>query len=105
MLTMQKVQRWFKSFFDFRLLLLIGPASYMLATDMPVFKTLLYSISAMLLIVGVAHWLRQVVMHYVELGDLIDSARRDPMASAVVVLAVCLFMSVLVGGMIWWVRG
>lgn len=102
---MQKLRLWFKSFFDFRLLLLLGPASYMLATDLPVFKTLLYSICAMLVIVGVAHWLRQVVMHYVELGKLIASAERDPMASAVVVLSVCLFMSVLVGGMIWWVRG
>ena len=94
-----------KSFFDHRLLLLLIPACLALSTKLPVFITLIYSLSAILFIVAVSHWLRKVVMYFIDLEELLEVAKQSPVACAVVYLATTIYMSVLVICAVWWVRG
>lgn len=99
------MKRWFSPFIDRRLVLLTLPALAALATDLPVLISLVYSISAVLFIVAVSHWMRQVILHYVDMSELMGKAKESSLGSALIYLATTIYMSVLVICAIWWVRG
>jgi hypothetical protein len=99
------MKHWFKSFLDHRLFFLLLPAAAVLMSDRPVFYSLLFSISAILFIVGVGHWLRQMQMHYISMGELAGKAKETSIGAAIVFFATAAYSAVLVMCTVWWVRG
>lgn len=105
MFSLDRAKIWLKSFIDHRLLLLLIPAALSLSSDLAVFKTLAYSVSAILFIVAISHWMRKVIMYFIDLEELLAKAKTEAMAASIVYLSTTLYMCVLVVCTVWWVRG
>lgn len=87
---------------DVRLWALLIPAFVILSTDVAVLSTLLYSMAAILVVVAMAHTVRRVVFHYLDLEDLARKAAESPTGAALVFLGVCLLlMAVLLSTAVW----
>ena len=91
-----------RGFFDWRVWALLIPASAVLALDMPVLLTLLYSLSAMFLIVAVAHVIRRVMFPYLNLEEVENRASETPFGAGLVFLGTSLLVSaVIIGSAVW----
>lgn len=90
-------------FFDFRLWVLLVPAFLVLSTDLPVLLTLLYSMSAILVVVAMAHTVRRILFHYVNLGVMVAKAVETPLGAAVIFLDVCFVTSSVVLATALWI--
>lgn len=88
---------------DVRLWALLAPAFVVLSTDMPVLMTLLYSVSAILVVVAMAHTVRRVLFHYIDLAVLAEKAVESPLGAAVVFLGVCMMTSIVVLSTALWI--
>lgn len=90
-------------FLDVRLWALLVPALVVLGTDVPVLMTLLYSMSAILVVVAMAHTVRRVLMHYLDLEVLARKATETSTGAAVVFLAVLILVSTTVMATALWI--
>lgn len=91
-----------RGFFDWRVWALLIPASAVLALDTPVLLTLLYSLSAMFLIVAVAHVIRRVLFPYLDLEEVENQASTSPIGAGLVFLGTSLLVSaVIIGSAVW----
>lgn len=88
---------------DVRLWALLIPAMLILANDWPVLATLLYSMSAILVVVAMAHTVRRVLFHYIDMEELYLKASQSPSGAAVVFLAVTLFVSSVMLATAMWI--
>lgn len=87
---------------DTRLLILLVPAALVLAADLPVLDTLLYSLAAMFMVVAFAHIVRRVLFHYVDLELVEAKASESPTGAGLVFFGICfLLSSFVVGSAIW----
>jgi uncharacterized membrane protein len=91
-----------RGFFDWRAWALLVPASAVLALDMPVLLTLLYSLSAIFIMVAVAHVIRRVMFPYLDLEEVENQASASPIGAGLVFLGTSLLVSsVIIGAAIW----
>lgn len=88
---------------DPRTWILLAPAVLVLAIDVPVLLTLLYALSAVFLIVGVAHIIRKILLPYIDLESDIDQAETTPIGAAIVAFGVLIFYAVTVLSVVVWV--
>lgn len=89
-------------FCDGRTLILLLPALLVLAFDLPVMWTLIYSLSAIFVIVAAAHIIRRVLFHYVDLEPTFDRATESPMGAGIAFLGVCVLVSsIVVAAAVW----
>lgn len=87
---------------DIRPLILLLPALAVLAIDLPVMLTLLYSLAAMLVIVTMAHLIRRILFPYVDLSDVENMASESPTGAGLVFLGISvLFSSIVLGTALW----
>lgn len=86
-------------------LLLIPAALYIAFVDLPVAKSLLFSLAGMSLILGFAHFARRMLFSSLDLSTDIDAAESGNMAAAIVVLSIVLFYVALILGAVLWLRG
>jgi diacylglycerol kinase len=89
--------------FDLRLWALLIPAMVILSTDIPVLLTLLYSMSAILVVVAMAHSIRRVLFHYIDLGELARKASETPGGAALIFLGVCILIAFIVLSTALWI--
>lgn len=89
--------------FDVRLWVLLIPALLILSTDMAVMMTLLYSMSAILVVVAMTHTVRRVLFHYLDLADLARKASESPTGAATVFLGVCILIAFIVLSTALWI--
>lgn len=93
---------WRRYIPDVRELILVIPAVLVLATDMPVFLTLLYALSAILLVVALSHFVRKVLYPYVDLEITTGKALETPTGAAIVFAGVSFVVGcVILGAAIW----
>lgn len=88
---------------DVRVWALLIPAFAVLSTDIPVLMTLLYSLSAMLVVVAMAHTVRRVLMPYIDLDGLASKAAESPGGAGSVFLGVCLLIAAVVIAAALWI--
>ena len=87
---------------DSRLWVLLIPALAVLAIDMPVMLTLLYSLSAMMVVLAMAHFMRRILMHYIDLEEMADIAADTPLGAGLIFLGVALITSsIVIATSIW----
>lgn len=87
---------------DLRVWALLIPAVLVLALDIPVLLTLLYSLSAMLVIVAMSHVIRRVLFPYLDLEEVENRASESSTGAGLVFLGTCvLFSSLVLGASIW----
>ena len=87
---------------DKRLWVLLVPSLAILAIDMPVMLTLLYSIAAMFVIAGVSHLTRKVIFPYIDMEVVKDKAIGTSTGAAIVFLSVSLIISaIIIGTSVW----
>ena len=99
---MRKVTGWRRFIPDIRELILVIPAILVLITDMPVFLTLLYTLSAILLVVALSHFVRKVLYPYVDLELATTKALETPTGSALVFLGISFVVGCVVLGTAVW---
>lgn len=91
-----------RGFFDWRVWALLIPALAVLALDLPVLLTLLYSLSAIFIMVAVAHVIRRVMFPYLDLEDVENRASETPTGAGLVFLGAAILVSaVIIGTAIW----
>lgn len=88
---------------DVRLWALLVPAVLILATDLPVLLTLLYSMSAILVVVAMTHTVRRVVFHYLDLEELARKACESPGGAASIFLGVAIIMAAVILATALWI--
>jgi len=88
---------------DFRLWILAVPALFVLSIDTPVMDTLLYSLTAMLVVVALAHVMRRILFHYIDLEVVFDKATESPQGAGLVFLGICLVILAFVLGTALWI--
>lgn len=93
----------FSLFMDGRLWVLLIPAILVLATDLPVLMTLLYSMSAILVVVAVSHVTRTVLFPYLDLGCIASRASEGPTGAGLVFLGVCLVVAFTILSTVIWI--
>lgn len=87
---------------DKRLWLLLVPSIAVLAIDMPVMLTLLYSIAAMFVIAGVSHLTRKVIFPYIDMEVIKTKAVESSNGAAIVFLSVSMIISaIIIGTSVW----
>lgn len=87
---------------DVRLWLLLIPALAVLAIDLPVMMTLLYAMSAMLVVAGFSHLIRRVFFPYVDLEQFVVKAHETATGAGYVVLGVSIVIaSFIIGSAVW----
>ena len=90
-------------FFDARVWALLIPALVVLAFDLPVLLTLLYSLSAILVVVAMAHVMRRVLFHYIDMEEVENRASMSSTGAGLVFLGVCILTSAVVLGAALWI--
>lgn len=90
-------------FCDLRTPSLLVPALAVLALDLPVMLTLLYSLSAMLVIVAMAHLVRRVLFPHLDLSAACERASETPSGAGLVFLGVSILLSAVVIGTALWI--
>ncbi len=89
-------------FFDARVWALLIPALVVLALDLPVMLTLLYSLSAMFVVVAMAHVMRRVLFHYLDLEEVQAKASESAHGAGLVFLGICVLVAaVVLAAAIW----
>ena len=88
---------------DLRALVLLIPAALVFSQDLPAMATLLYSISAVLALVGVSHIVRRVLFHYVDLESVALRASDGTTGAGLVFLGGCIFLSAVLLSAVMWV--
>lgn len=94
---------WKRFLPDVRELILVVPATLVLMTDMPVFLTLLYALSAILLVVALSHFVRKVLYPYVDLEVVTQKAQETPTGAALVFIGISLVVGCVVLGAALWI--
>ena len=90
------------SFFDSRTWILLLPAAAVLALDLPVLLTLGYSLAAIFIVVAMAHVIRRVLFHYIDLENLADRAHESATGAGLVFLSVSIiFSSIIIAASLW----
>jgi hypothetical protein len=88
--------------FDWRLLVLIIPALVVLSTDLPILLTLGYALSAILLVVALAHFARRILFPYLDLEVISNRAVQSPAGAGLVFLGTALIiLAVILGTAVW----
>lgn len=90
-------------FFDLRVWALLIPAVVVLAADIPVLLTLGYSLAAMLVVVAMAHVIRRILFHYLDLEEVENKASETSQGAGLVFLGVCILISSVVLGTALWI--
>ena len=91
-----------RGFLDLRVWMLLAPALLVLALDLPVLTALLYSLSAMLVIVAMTHVIRRVLFHYVDMELLALIAQHSATGAGLTFVGVCIVLaSIIVSATIW----
>lgn len=89
-------------FLDLRTWILLVPAAAILALDLAVLLTLGYALCAIFVIVAVAHVIRRVLFHYLDLEEYAAKAFASPLGAGLVFLAVCvLFSAIVIASALW----
>lgn len=88
---------------DKRLWALLIPAIAALSFDVPVMLTLLYSLTAILVVVALAHFIRRVLMPYIDLEIVVQQATSTGTGAGAVFLGVCIFLSSIVMATAMWI--
>ena len=88
---------------DSRLWVLLIPALGILAADIPVMLTLLYSLSAIMVVLAMTHFMRRILMHYIDLEEMADFAADTPLGAGLVFCGVCLIISAIVLATAIWI--
>jgi hypothetical protein len=86
-------------------LLLVVPFVAMFLIDQPTTKALMFSVLAVLAMLGVMLVARKIVLNYFDTREFLELARQGNVAAAVVIVGVLGFMSTILIGVVWWVRG
>lgn len=87
---------------DLRVCALLIPAVLVLALDIPVLLTLLYSLSAMLVIVALSHVMRRVLFPYLDLEEVENQASLSSTGAGLVFLGTSIMISAfIIGASIW----
>lgn len=89
--------------FDLRLWALLVPAFLILSTDLPVLMTLLYSMAAILVVMAMAHTVRRILFHYLDLRALAIKAAETPMGAALIFIGVCFMTAAVVLATALWI--
>lgn len=87
---------------DYRLWLLLIPATAVLLIDVPVALTLLYSISAMLVVAAVSHLTRKVVFPYIDMNTFAQKAINTSTGAGLVFVGVAMIISAMILGTSIW---
>ncbi len=90
-------------FFDARVWALLIPALVVLALDIPVMLTLLYSLAAMLVVVAMAHVMRRILFHYLDMEEVENRASETSTGAGLVFLGMCLLISSFVLAASLWI--
>jgi hypothetical protein len=93
----------FKILKDYRAWVLLIPATLILAIDLPVMLTLLYSTSAMLVIAGVSHITMKIMFPYIDREELMKDAVKTSTGAGNVFLGMALVLSSLIIGTAIWI--
>lgn len=88
---------------DLRVWALMVPALIILALDVPILTALLYSLSAVLVIVAMTHVIRRVLFHYVDMELLALLSQHNPTGAGLVFLGVCVVLSTVILSSVIWV--
>lgn len=89
--------------FDKRVWVLLIPALGVLAFDMPVMLTLLYSLAAIFVVASVALIIRLILFPYVDLEVVEDIANESPTGAGLVFLGICVMISSIVLAAALWI--
>lgn len=89
--------------FDKRVWVLLVPALGVLALDIPVMVTLLYSLAAIFIVAAVALVIRLILFPYVDLEVVEDIANESPAGAGLVFLGVCIMISAIVLAAALWI--
>lgn len=89
--------------FDKRVWVLLVPALGVLALDMPVMLTLMYSLSAIFIVAAVALVIRLILFPYVDLEVVEDIANESPTGAGLVFFGICLMISCIVLAAALWI--
>lgn len=88
---------------DLRLWALLLPALAVLAIDMPVALTLLYSMSAIFVLSGLSHLIRKLLFPYADLEYIMLRASEAPTGAGMIFLGVSLTLSAIILAAAIWV--
>lgn len=83
----------------------LPPLVVMYLFDPAVTNAVLFSLAAVVLIVGMTHAIRKVMFKSLDLQDSIDLAETTPMSAAILFLGVIIFFCTVLTCAVWWVRG
>lgn len=87
---------------DLRVWVMLLPALVVLALDLPVLTTLLYSLSAVLVIVAMTHVIRRIIFHYLDMELLALIAQHSATGAGLTFVGVCIVLaSIIVSATIW----
>ena len=93
------------SLMDARFLALALPAFGYLYTDPAIANTIVYSFAVVIALAAVSHIVRKVYFPYVDLEEFAINASKNPTASAVVFLSVCLVLCAIIVSSTLWLKG
>lgn len=96
----------FLHLFDARVWLMVGIAVLAIyQVDPHVLVPFVVPLAGMVLIMAMILAVRKIMVPQIDMQELAIIAKHDPLAAAIVVLALCLLMASLVIGTVWWLRG
>lgn len=94
------------TFFEGRFVwLALVPISIWLYIDRALVRTWIGLLLGLIILAGLALQIRKVVAPRIDLQEYAERAKEDPMAAAIVVLALVLYMSVLIVCGVLWLGG
>lgn len=89
--------------FDLRLLALLIPALIVLAADLPVLITLLYSSAAIFVVLAIGHVARRVLFPYLDLETVAAQAALGSVGAGLIFVGVSLIISATVLASVLWI--
>lgn len=108
---MQLVLKFFKELFrpftliaDARFIWLFLPATFLLAQDWKFYDALLNTACVVYMLVGMAHFVRKLVLPGVDLSKLAREASVNAHSAAIVYAATVVFLLAMVMIPLWWIK-
>ncbi|MFW6855401.1 hypothetical protein ACODYM_29340 [Burkholderia gladioli] len=96
------MRKWLASVIDDRFLILMIPSALVLASDMPTLMTLLYVLSLIISLVGVAHWLRLILFPHFDARAMFVRIEENAIACAITVASMTFMLLAMFAGLLYW---